>query len=137
MKEISRHYKELCEAYFDKNDPQEDYSIILVYTGEKDEERPVFRVVWAADYAKVRIGSCGKEYWGIVAFDPKVCESQWYNYNDCVSLENWAVLDRLLESRFRWMVLNNPELVYETRICAKAQLADAVSKMAELPEEDE
>ncbi|MFQ9020271.1 MAG: hypothetical protein ACLR6J_00230 [Parabacteroides merdae] len=42
--------------------------------------------------------------------DPKTGETQWYNYNDCVSLENWAVLDRLLKTRFGWMELTDPAL---------------------------
>ena len=47
--------------------------------------------------------------------DPKTGETQWYNYNDCVSLENWAVLDRLLKTRFGWMELTDPALVIEPR----------------------
>ena len=38
--------------------------------------------------------------------------------------EDSAELDRLLKARFGWMELADPELVYETRICAKAQLAE-------------
>lgn len=97
---------------------------MLVYTGEKDEERPVFKVVYATDCCKVRIGNPGKVFWGIVGLDPETGESQWYNYNDCVSMEGWAVLDRLLKARFGWMELLDPGLVYETKIRAKAQLAE-------------
>ena len=36
---------------------------MLVYTGRKVEERPVFRVVIAKGECKVRIGAAGKEFW--------------------------------------------------------------------------
>lgn len=97
---------------------------MLVYTGEKEEERPVFKTVYATDCCKVRIGTVGKEFWGIVGLDPETGESQWYNYNDCVSLEDWKVLERMLKGRFRWMELLDPGLVYETKIRAKAQLRE-------------
>lgn len=97
---------------------------MLVYTGEKEEEKPVFKTVYATDCCKVRIGAAGKEFWGIVGLDPETGESQWYNYNDCVSLEDWKVLERMLKGRFRWMELLDPGLVYETRIRAKAQLRE-------------
>lgn len=66
----------------------------------------------------------GKGVLGIVGLDPETGESQWYNYNDCVSLENWAVLGRLLDTRFGWMELLDPGLVYEIKIKAKAQLRE-------------
>lgn len=116
------NYKELCEAPFEMDSPYGINFKMLVYTGEKDEERPVFKVVYATDCCKVRIGSASKVFWGIVGLDAETGESQWYNYNDCVSMENWAVLDRLLKSRFGWMELSDPALVHETRILAKAQL---------------
>ena len=73
---------------------------------------------------KVVIGQQGKEFWGITGLDTKTGETQWYNYNDCVSLENWAVLDRLLKTRFGWMELTDPALVIETKMLAKAQLGN-------------
>lgn len=97
---------------------------MLVYTGRKVEERPVFRVVIAKGECKVRIGVAGKEFWGIIGLDPETGENQWYNYNDCVSLEDWAVLDRLLKREFGWMEMLDPGLVYETKVLAKAQLAE-------------
>lgn len=118
------NYKELCKAPFEIGSPYEINFKMLVYTGEKEEELPVFKTVFAADYCKVRIGTSGKEFWGIVGYDSNTGESQWYNYNDCVSLENWAVLDRMLKSRFGWIELNMPELIHEIRICAKAQLEE-------------
>ena len=95
-----------------------------VYTGRKVDERPVFRVVIAKGECKVCIGAACKEFWGIVGLDPETGESQWYNYNDCVSLEDWAVLDRLLAKRFGWMEKMDLGLVYETKVLAKAQLAE-------------
>ena len=54
-------YKALCEAYIDKIDEVEDGCMLLVYTGKKDEELPIFRVVWANDCTKARID--GKYLW--------------------------------------------------------------------------
>ena len=93
-------YKALCQVPFDMDSEYEVNFKMLVYTGKKEEERPVFRVVIAKGECKVRIGAAGKEFWGIIGLDPETGENQWYNYNDCVSLENWAVLDRLLANRF-------------------------------------
>lgn len=117
-------YKALCEAPFEMDAPYEDNFRMLVYTGRKEEERPVFRVVIAKGACKVIIGQQGKEFWGITGLDTKTGESQWYNYNDCVSLENWVVLDRLLAKRFGWMEKMDPGLVHETKVLAKAQLAE-------------
>ena len=104
---------------------------MLVYSGRKEEERPVFRVVIAKGECKVVIGQPGKEFWGIIGLDPTTGETQWYNYNDCVSLEGWAVLDRLLRKRFGWMEMLDPGLVYETKLLAKAQLEDAMREQEE------
>ena len=79
-------YKALCEAPFNMGSAYEVNFRILVYTGRKAEERPVFRVVIAKGECKVRIGAAGKEFWGIIGLDPG--------------------------------------LVYETRVLAKAQLAE-------------
>lgn len=119
------NYKELCEAPFEMDSPYGVNFKMLVYTGEKDEERPVFKVVYATDCCKVRIGTQGKEFWGIVGLDSETGESQWYNYNDCVSMEDWAVLDRLLKNRFGWMDLNNPELAYDVKFAAIEQLTES------------
>ena len=118
------NYKRVCESPFEMDSPYEINFKMLVYTGEKEEERPVFRMVYATDCCKVRIGTAGKVFWGIVGLDPETGENQWYNYNDCVSLEDWDVLDRLLKSRFGWMGLTDPALIYETKTLAKAQLAE-------------
>ena len=40
-------YKALCEAPFDMDSTYEVNFRMLVYTGRKEEERPVFRVVIA------------------------------------------------------------------------------------------
>ena len=117
-------YKALCQAPFDMDSEYEVNFKMLVYTGKKEEERPVFRVVIAKGECKVCIGAAGKEFWGIIGLDPETGENQWYNYNDCVSLENWAVLDRLLAYRFGWMELTDPSLVVETRLLAKTQLTE-------------
>ena len=115
-------YKELSQAPFETIKANELSLKMLVYTGKKEEERPVFRRVIALTDCKVRIGTAGKEYWGIVGMDEITGESQWYNYNVCVCLENWAVLVRLLKKRFGWMEIMDPGLVYETKILAKSML---------------
>ena len=120
------NYKELCEVPFKIGSLYGVNFEILVYTGEKREQLPVFKTVLAIDYCKVRDRVSGKEFCGIIGFDPKTEESQWYNYNDCVSLESWAVLDRMLKSRFGWMELRAPELILAIRTHAKAQLAEGV-----------
>lgn len=118
-------YKALCEAPFNMDSEYEANFRMLVYTGRKEEERPVFRVVIAKGECKVRIGAAGKEFWGIIGLDLETGENQWYNYNDCVSMEDWAVLERLLKREFGWMEMLDPGLVYETRVLAKAQLREA------------
>lgn len=115
------NYKELCEQVFDTD---ELFMQMLVYTGKKEGEHPVFKVVTMTEPAKVKIGSAGKVFWGIVGYDPQTEESEWYNYNDCVSLEDWAVLDRMLKSRFGWMHQMDPGLVYETKVRAKMLLSE-------------
>ena len=68
----------------------------------------------------------GREYWGLVAHDPKTDEVEWFNYNNCVSLEDFDVLRRLLDARFGWMRQING-LREETIVLAKAQLREAQS----------
>ena len=70
-------YKALCEAPFDMDSTYEVNFRMLVYTGRKEEERPVFRVVIAKGECKVCIGAACKEFWGIVGLDPETGESQW------------------------------------------------------------
>lgn len=55
-------YKALCEAPFEMESLYEDNFPMLVYTGRKEEERPVFRVVFAKGACKVVIGQQGKEF---------------------------------------------------------------------------
>ena len=54
-------YKALCEAPFDMDSTYEVNFRMLVYTGRKEEERPVFRVVIAKGECKVCIGAACKE----------------------------------------------------------------------------
>ena len=55
-------YKALSEAPFEMDSEYEDNFRMLVYTGRKDDERPVFRVVIAKGECKVCIGAAGKEF---------------------------------------------------------------------------
>ena len=117
-----RDYKALCEAPFGMESGYEVNFKVLVYTEEKVVECPVFKVMRAKDACKVR--KQGRWYWGITCMDEATGEEEWVDYNNCVSLEDWAVLDRLLKRKFGWMELMDPGLVYETTIRAKAQLRE-------------
>lgn len=118
------NYKKLCESPFEMDSSYGVNFKMLVYTEERKKERPVFKVVYATDCCKMRIGRTAKVFWGIVGFDPKSGESEWYNYNNCVSLENWAVLDRLLKKRFGWMETEVSHWVEEIKLLAKKQLEE-------------
>lgn len=110
----------MCYKPFSESESQGLYFPVLVYAEMRDEdERPIFRVVLAESPLKVKID--GVEYWGISGYDPETGESQWYNYNDCVSFEDWDVLRRLLRKRFAWMKLVDG-MYEETILLAKAQL---------------
>lgn len=117
---MKKNYKEMCYKPFSESESQGLYFPVLVYAEMRDEdERPIFRVVLAESPLKVKID--GVEYWGISGYDPETGESQWYNYNDCVSFEDWDVLRRLLRKRFAWMKLVDG-MYEETILLAKAQL---------------
>ena len=69
-------YKALCEAPFEMESLYEDNFPMLVYTGRKEEERPVFRVVFAKGACKVVIGQQGKEFWGIIGLGNAMVQLQ-------------------------------------------------------------
>lgn len=116
-------YKSLCERTVKEYNGL--MQVILVYTDKIDDnQRPVFKTVEVIDCCKVRF--MGREYWGLVAHDPKTDEVEWFNYNNCVSLEDFDVLRRLLDARFGWMRQING-LREETIVLAKAQLREAQS----------
>ncbi|MGM9759696.1 MAG: hypothetical protein ACI30I_06220 [Parabacteroides sp.] len=118
------NYKELSKHPFEMDNIQTGGAEfrMLVFTGERDDEqRPVFKNVLATDACKVVINN--KEYWGILGMDLQTAETQWYNYNDCVSLENWAVLDRLLSTRFAWMQVTDPSIVCEVKRQARLAMS--------------
>lgn len=95
-------YKKLSMRPFDTEEKRGLYFPMLVYTGMKNRsECPVFKVVLAESPLKVKIGT--KEMWGISGYDTETGESTWYAYNDCVSLEDFNVLRRMLATRFGWM----------------------------------
>lgn len=99
------------------------YFPVLVYTGEKDErEHPVFRTLLAEAPLKVKQLN-GKTYWGISCLDTQTGESEWFDYRDCVSLEDWDVLRRLLYSCFGWMRQING-LTESVILAAKAQFEE-------------
>ena len=113
-------YKSLCERTVKEYNGL--MQVILVYTDKMDDnQRPVFKTVEVIDCCKVRF--MGREYWGFVAHDPKTDEVEWYNYNNCVSLEDFDLLRRLLDARFGWMRQING-LREETIVLAKAKLRE-------------
>ena len=119
---MKKDYRGMCYKPFNESEKRGLYFPVLVYTEKRDEdERPIFRVVLAESPLKVEMN--GVEYWGISGYDPETGESQWYNYNDCVSFEDWNVLRRLLRKRFAWMKLVDG-MYEETILLAKAQLME-------------
>nr|DAV70846.1 MAG TPA: hypothetical protein [Caudoviricetes sp.] len=116
-----RNYKELSYEPFSKL----GYHFpVLVWTGKDDEEcRPVFKTVMAEAPAKVN--KSGYDVWGIVGFDAVSGESEWYEYNHCVSLEDFGVLDKMLATRYSWMQ-HISGMKEETKLLAKAQWKEGV-----------
>lgn len=118
-------YQKKCMEAFEESSKSEELFHALVYTGQKHRSRPVFRAVTIITPCQVRIGSNGKEYWGFVGLDRTTSTCSWYNYNDCVSLENWALLDKLIADRYSWMINEKPEVVEEIKHLAKTLLQNA------------
>lgn len=119
-------YKALCERAIEDYESQGEGMKMLVYTRRIKDNMPVFKTVWASLACKNQVGSAGKTYWGIVGFDPVTEEDQWFNYNDCVSLEGWAVLDRRLKDNFGRKGSLDPNMADELRTRARAQLREGV-----------
>lgn len=114
-----KDYKQLCYAPFVKGNT---HFPILVHTGRHDDEcRPLFKTVLAE--APVKVNAGGKILWGISCYDAVSGESMWYGYNDCVSLEGFDVLRRMLDSRYAWMKQVDG-MREETILLAKAQLKE-------------
>ena len=77
---------------------------MVIYTGEQTAEGdPVFQLVYIDNAARVQKN--GKWYWGLTVYDTEKDEFFWVDYNNCVSLEDFAVLERLLDKKFAWMKL--------------------------------
>ena len=78
------------------------YNECVIYTGEQDAEgRPLFQLVFIDNATRVQKN--GKWYWGVTVYDLEKHEYFWVDYNHCVSLESFAVLERLLDKKFAWM----------------------------------
>ena len=60
-----------------------------------------FKVVFIDE--PVRVQKNGRWYWGLTVFDFESEDFYWVEYNHCVSLEGFAVLERLLDMQFPWM----------------------------------
>ena len=67
-------YKALCEAPFEMESLYEDNFPMLVYTGRKEEERPVFRVVFAKGRARLSSGSRARSFGGSLAWTRKLAK---------------------------------------------------------------
>lgn len=80
------------------------YKECIIYTGEQTAEgSPVFQRVYIDNATRVQKN--GKWYWGLTVYDLDKDEFFWVDYNHCVSLEDFAVLERLLDKKFAWMKL--------------------------------
>ena len=72
---------------------------VLVYIGERNEDGlPIFHGAILGDAVKVRWN--GRWLWGFTVYDPDRDEQMWVDYNHCVSLEGFGVLERLLDAQF-------------------------------------
>lgn len=118
------NYWEKCHEAFHL---MEEHSKMLVYTGFRKDGLPVFKVVYCMTPCAVKIGTNGKEYWGFVAIDLSTSTAMWYNYNDCVSLENWKLLTKLIDTRFEWMNRDDSKQALLTMYAAKKQLQDYIN----------
>ena len=92
-------YRALCESTFISSWTKD----MVVYTGDVVNFLPVFKVVHPVLASAFYLGKERKELWGIVAVDTVNHTTEWHNYNDCVSLEDWQVLLRMLDARFGWI----------------------------------
>ena len=80
------------------------YKECIIYTGEQTADGdPVFQLVYIDNATRVQKN--GKWYWGLTVYDTEKEEFFWVDYNHCVSLEDFAVLERLLDKKFAWMKL--------------------------------
>ncbi|MGM9798238.1 MAG: hypothetical protein ACI3ZY_11865 [Parabacteroides sp.] len=94
-----RNYEQLAKAAANGI-----YHECVIYTGEQTADGdPVFQLVFIDN--AVRVQKNGKWYWGLTVYDLEKDEFFWVDYNNCVSLEDFAVLERLLDKKFAWMKL--------------------------------
>ena len=94
-----RNYEQLAKAAANGI-----YKECVIYTGEQTAEgSPVFQRVYIDNATRVQKN--GKWYWGLTVYDLEKDEFFWVDYNHCVSLEGFAVLERLLDKKFAWMKL--------------------------------
>ena len=96
---MDRDYRHLSEQAINELKGQK----MVVYTGDVVNSLPVFKVVHPVLASAFYLGKERKELWGIVAVDTMNHTTEWHNYNDCVSLEDFNVLYRMLDARFGWM----------------------------------
>ena len=92
-----RNYEQLAKAAANGI-----YKECVIYTGEQTAEgSPVFQRVYIDNATRVQKN--GKWYGGLTVYDLDKDEFFWVDYNHCVSLEGFAVLERLLDKKFAWM----------------------------------
>lgn len=76
-----------------------DVETVLVYIGERSMDGlPIFQGVILGDAVKAKQN--GRWLWGFTVYDPDRDEQMWVEYNHCVSLEGFGVLERLLDAQF-------------------------------------
>ena len=93
-----RDYKKLAKAAAKDLGANE----MVIYAGEHEADGcPKFKVVFIDE--PVRVQKNGRWYWGLTVFDFESEDFYWVEYNHCVSLEGFAVLERLLDMQFPWM----------------------------------
>lgn len=117
-------FEKKCNAVFDGikfNDPIDP---ILVHTGRGIDGMPAFKAVIPMLPTMVRIGK--SEIWGITCYDPKTEKNEFYPHNDCVSLNDFAVLGFLLDQRYPLLCNFIPNAYASVRKMAYAQLAEGV-----------
>ncbi|MGM9755532.1 MAG: hypothetical protein ACI3ZW_07450 [Parabacteroides sp.] len=75
---------------------------VVVFTGERNKDGlPIFHEAILGDAVKVQRN--GRWLWGFSVYDPDQDEQMWVDYNHCVSLEGFEVLERLLDAQFPWI----------------------------------
>lgn len=118
-------YRRMCREAFQDNAHERD---MVVHNGRDEHGFPHFKKVHKICPCMVSIGSNPRIFFGIVGLDMVTGEAMWYNYNDCVSMEDFGVLDRLIASRYPWMLTVDPSCAVEAKRKARLLLSPESSE---------